>query len=529
MTEQASFTLRNRNPDVLTCIANLSNDEVFTPPDLANQMLDFLTEAWAKDHNGENIWENKDVVFLDPCTKSGIFLREITARLTKGLEKKIPNLEKRVDHILSKQVYGIGITKLTSLLARRSVYCSKNADGEHSIAKSLKSKDGNVWFEKTQHTWIGERCRYCNSAKSIFERSDAFETHAYAFIHTDDIKSWIADKFGEKMQFDVIIGNPPYQLASDGGTRDVPIYQNFIEQAKSLEPRYLSMVIPSRWMTSGLGLTEFRKTMLEDTHIRELVDYPVSSDVFPGVEVKGGVCFFLRDTSYNGECKVTTVRNSEKFGPSLRKLNEYDVFVRDSRALSILRKIISRNEPSINTILARDKEFGWTSNFSDFSENNGANKIPLYYIRSGKRKIGYITKNEVLKSQHLIDYWKILVPKAGSDGGQKIPDAVLGKPLIAPSPSVCTQSFLFFYVNSKDEALSLQSYYASRFFRFLVSLRKITQDATHSTYTWVPLQSWDRVWDDKELYKKYQLNSDEIGYIEYMIKPMDVVSGEEDD
>ena len=167
MTEQASFTLRNRNPDVLTCIANLSNDEVFTPPELANEMLDMLTEAWSKDNNGANLWENKKIKFLDPCTKSGVFLREITTRLTIGLEKEIPNLEKRVDHILSNQVFGIGITKLTSLLARRSVYCSKNADGEHSIAKSLKSKSGNIWFEKTNHLWVGDRCKFCNSAKSL--------------------------------------------------------------------------------------------------------------------------------------------------------------------------------------------------------------------------------------------------------------------------------------------------------------------------------------------------------------------------
>ena len=529
MTEQASFTLRNRNPDVLTCIANLSNDEVFTPPELANEMLDMLTEAWSKDNNGANLWENKKIKFLDPCTKSGVFLREITTRLTIGLEKEIPNLEKRVDHILSNQVFGIGITKLTSLLARRSVYCSKNADGEHSIAKSLKSKSGNIWFEKTNHLWVGDRCKFCNSAKSIFDREDGFETHAYAFIHTDNIKSWISKTFGEGMQFDVIIGNPPYQLASDGGTRDVPIYQNFVEQAKSLEPRYLALVIPSRWMASGLGLTEFRKTMLEDRHIRELVDYPVASDVFPGVEVKAGVCYFLRDSSYKGDCKVTTIRGDEVVGPHIRNLNDYDVFVRDGRAISILQKIIKKNESSINTILARDKEFGWTSNFSGFNEKKKLNDVPLYYIRSAKRNVGYISRKEVLKSTHLIDTWKILVPKAGSDGGQKIPDIVLGKPLIAPSPSVCTQSFLFFYVATEEEAVSVQSYYSTRFFRFLVSLRKITQDATHSTYTWVPLQNWDKKWSDEDLYKKYNLNEEEISYINQMIKPMTLANKDDDE
>ena len=529
MTTQASFTLRSRNPDVLTCIANLSNDEVFTPPELANQMLDMLAEAWAADNNGANIWANKNIRFLDPCTKSGVFLREITTRLTKGLENTIPDLQKRVDHILSKQVFGIGITKITSLLAKRSLYCSKNADGEHSIATSFKSEDGNIWFERTKHSWLGDRCRYCGASKSVFDRADELETHAYAFIHTDNISSRLSEMFGENMQFDVIIGNPPYQLASDGGTRDVPIYQNFVEQAKTLEPRYLIMVIPSRWMASGLGLTEFRQTMLEDRHVRELVDYPVASDVFPGVEVKAGVCYFLRDSAYEGDCKVTTIRGDESSGPHSRNLSQYDVFVRDGRAISILEKVLKHQEPSINSILARDKEFGWTSNFSEFNDKKRLNDIPLYYIRSGKRNIGFISRNEVNKSAHLIDTWKIFVPKAGSDGGQKIPDVVLGRPLIAPSPSVCTQSFLFFYVSSEDEATSLQSYYSTRFFRFLVSLRKITQDATHSTYKWVPIQSWGQIWTDKDLYKKYKLTADEIGYIETMIKPMELVVKGEDE
>ena len=129
MNVQANFTLRGRNPDVLTCIANLSNDEVFTPPEFANRMLDTLAEAWAAGNDGANLWADKTVKFLDPITKSGVFLREITSRLNKGLEKEIPNLQKRVDHILTKQVFGIGITHLTSLLARRSVYCSKHASG----------------------------------------------------------------------------------------------------------------------------------------------------------------------------------------------------------------------------------------------------------------------------------------------------------------------------------------------------------------------------------------------------------------
>ena len=521
MIEQASFALRGRNPDVLTCIANLSNDEVFTPPEFANRMLDTLAGAWAANHKGANLWADKSVKFLDPCTKSGVFLREITSRLTQGLEKEIPNLEKRVNHILTKQVFGIGITQITSLLARRSVYCSKHATGQHSIAKSFTSDDGNIWFKRLKHTWDGDKCKYCGAGKSVFDRAAGLETHAYALIHTDNIKTRLTEIFGGNMQFDVIIGNPPYQLASDGGTRDVPIYQHFVEQAKKLEPRYLAMVIPSRWMASGLGLTEFRQTMLSDRKLRELVDYPAGGDVFPGVEVKAGVCYFLRDASHNGDCNVTTIRSGEVFGPVKRNLGEYDVFVRDAPAVMILRKVLACREPSINTILARDKEFGWTSNFDGFHDKQRSGDVPLYYIRKSKRGMGYIERSAITKSAHLIDTWKLLVPEAYG-AGDTFPHQILGKPIIAPSPSVCTQSFLFFSVDSRKAAESLQSYYRTRFFRFLVCVRKITQHATHSTYVWVPMQTWDRTWTDEALYAKYGITKKEQAYIESQVRAMNL-------
>jgi site-specific DNA-methyltransferase (adenine-specific) len=522
VTGQVAFTLRGRNPDVLTCIANLSNDEVFTPPAFANQMLDVLSEAWAAGNGGANIWADSSVKFLDPCTKSGVFLREITSRLTKGLAEEIPNLEKRVEHILTKQVFGIGITYVTSLLARRSLYCSRHATGKHSIARSFSSDTGNIWFRRTEHAWKSGKCAYCGASQGTFERDEGLETHAYAFIHTNEIGLRLAELFGGEMQFDVIIGNPPYQLASDGGTRDVPIYQMFVEQAKRLEPRYLSMVIPSRWMAGGLGLAEFRQTMLSDRRIRNLVDYPNAAEVFPSVGINGGACYFLWDAEHDGPCNVTSVRAGEVIGPTSRSLDEFDVLVRDSRSLNILRKVLARDEVSINTILARDKEFGWTSNFTGFHDKQRKGDVPLYYIRTMKRAVGYIAREEVTKSENLIDTWKVLVPKVGSGRERERSgvDLVLGPSLIAPAPSVCTQSFLFFYVSSQEEAESLQSYYTTRFFRFLVSLRKITQDATHSTYRWVPIQAWDRRWTDAKLYKKYGLTKEEIAFIEGMIRPM---------
>jgi site-specific DNA-methyltransferase (adenine-specific) len=521
MSEQVAFTLRGRNPDVLTCIANLSNDEVFTPPEFASHMLDTLAEAWAVSHNGANLWADKKVKFLDPCTKTGVFLREITSRLTKGLADEMPDLDKRVNHILTKQVFGIGITNLTSLLARRSVYCSKHANGQHSIAKGFDSEAGNIWFERTEHRWDKGKCLYCGANQMAYGRGEVLETHAYAFIHTNNIKTRVAELFGGEMQFDVIIGNPPYQLGSDGGTRDVPIYQYFVEQAKKLEPRFLTVVIPSRWMASGLGLSEFRQTMLGDRRIRELVDYPAAGDVFPGVEVKAGVCYFLWDASHDGDCNVTTISGGEIVGPVPRNLGEYDVFVRDARAVKILHKVLGRGETSINTILARDKEFGWTSNFDGFHENERSGDVPLYYIRKSKRSVGYIGRSAISKSEKLVDTWKLLVPEAYG-AGDTFPHQILGKPIIAPSPSACTQSFLFFYVSSRKAAESLQSYYRTRFFRFLVSVRKITQHATHSTYVWVPMQAWNRTWTDEALYEKYGITQKEQAYIESQVRAMNL-------
>ena len=361
MTEKSSFALRSRNPDVLTCIANLSNDEVFTPPEFANRMLDTLTKAWAANNKGANLWADKKVKFLDPCTKSGVFLREITSRLTKGLEKEIPNLEKRVNHILTKQVFGIAITQITALLARRSVYCSKYAKGKHSIAKSFSSDDGNIWFKRMEHTWGGDRCEYCGAGRSIFERDEGLETHAYAFIHTDNIKTRLAEIFGGNMQFDVIIGNPPYQLADDGhGTSAAPIYHHFVNQAKALEPRFLSMVVPARWFAGGKGLDEFRSSMLEDDHLRIIEDFPDSNDVFPGTQIKGGICYFLWDKNNRGKVRVTTHDKGETNTPVERLLLEAgtDVFIRYNEALPIIKKIIKVETGSEDSLaLPSNKQF----------------------------------------------------------------------------------------------------------------------------------------------------------------------------
>ena len=370
MSAQAGFALRGRNPDVLTCIANLSNDEVFTPPEFANRMLDTLAEAWAADNGGANIWADKTVRFLDPCTKSGVFLREITSRFTSGLADEIPNLEERVNHILTKQVFGIGITSLTSLLARRSVYCSKHAKGKHSIAKGFANDAGNIWFERMEHTWADGKCAYCGASQKTLDRGEGLETHAYAFIHTDDIKTRVAELFGGDMQFDVIIGNPPYQLGDGGfGTSAAPIYQHFVEQAKALEPRYLSMVIPARWFAGGKGLDEFRESMLADDRLRSVDDYLSAADVFPGVGLKGGVCYFLWDRDNPAMPRHHSFQrrglSSLTATPTSRA---YDVFIRFNEGLSILKKVVAVESGQTQSLSLPehkrfDQPFGSAPNF----------------------------------------------------------------------------------------------------------------------------------------------------------------------
>lgn len=489
-------------------------------------MLDTLAEAWAERHDGADIWSDSTVRFLDPFTKSGIFLREIATRLIKGLEAEIPDLQERVDHILTKQVYGIAITRLTSLLARRSLYCSKYANGPHSVSTKFENESGNIWFERTEHTWVGEKCKFCGSPKRVLDRGDELESHAYAFIHTDNIKARITELFGEDMQFDVIIGNPPYQLkGGGGGTNDSSIYQLFVEQAMDLEPRFLVMVIPSRWLAGGRDMGAFRQRMFSDGRVRELVDYTKMSTAFPGVDFEGGVGYFVWDRDNSGPCRYTLFQGEERLPTVERKLDDHDVFVRDTRALSILNKVLDQREPSISDLISGDTPFGLATNFSEYSEKQNEGCILLYLTHKGKRTQAWVKDSAIKKNRHLISGWKLLLPEAYGERGA-IPAIVLGPPIVALPNSVCTQTYLVAGPFESEEATrSFENYYRTRLFRFLVSLRKITQHALRSTYSWVPQQAWDQTWSDKILYEKYGIAPEEISYIESMIRPMDGSDG----
>lgn len=517
---QASFILQGHNPDVITCIANLSNDEVFTPPEFANEMLDVLESAWSESNGGKSIWESSVVKFLDPSAKSGVYLREIVKRLNDGLAKSIPDLAERVHHILTKQVFGIGITELTSLLTRRTLYCSKNANGVHSIARGFTTPVGNIWFERTEHTWAEQKCKYCGVRKSEYERTLDLETHAYAFNHTDNLQETIEKMFGENMRFDVIIGNPPYQLSDGGATASArPIYHQFIEQAMSLEPSYVVMVTPSRWFAGGKGLDEFRKRMLSDKRLRVIVDYIQEKDAFPNVNINGGVSYFLWDRDHEGDCEITTVAPGSKFGtPLVRPLDQFDIFVRRNESVPILQKVLAKGEKSFSERVSSRKPFGLATDFHGIVAPTAKRNIKFY----GSGKVTWVSRDQLETNQEWVKKWKVLIPRA-SDGNENYPLPIWDQagPFVSGPDEACSETYIVASLaKTKGQAENIAAYMRTRFFRFMVSIRKGTQDNKASLFTFVPEILMDKKWTDEELFKRYSLTKDDITFIESMIREM---------
>lgn len=498
----------NYNPDVLSCLANLSNDEVFTPPEIANRMLDLLPKE---------IWSDSKVKFLDPFCKSGVFLREITKRLLDGLSEEIPDMQERLDHILHYQVYGMAITELTSLVSRRSLYCSKEASSEYSISR-FDEAAGNIAFHEIQHTWNEStgKCIYCGASRDVYERGEDKESHAYQFIHTDNPKELF-----NNMKFDVIIGNPPYQL-NDGGGRDsaaIPLYDKFVQKAKQLAPHFLIMIIPARWYTGGRGLDDFRDNMISDTRLKVIHDYPETDDCFPGLNIRGGVCYFLWDSLYHGDCTIIN-HIKGKMIEMKRPLKEANIplLIRYNQSISIMNKVLKFKEVSLGKYVSTSKPFGMRSNFSDFTSiQTEKHSVKLY--RFGEN--GYVAKKIIVKNEKLIDRYKVLVSKA-SPGGDEYPHSIVSQPIVSEPNSVCTETYLVIKdVDSRIEAENLVSYIKTRFFRFMMSLVKNTQNISKASYTFVPLQDFSHPWTDEMLYRKYKLSSDEIAFIESMIRPME--------
>lgn len=494
----------NYNPDVLNCLANLSSDEVFTPPHLANQILDLLPPS---------LWRNKDAKFLDPVCKSGVFLREIAKRLMKGLEKEIPDRHKRLNHIFQNQLYGIAITELTSLLSRRSVYCSKMANGKYSVCDSFSTKEGNIIFHRIKHTWKNGKCSYCSASQTEYDREDVLETHAYQLIHTDKPNIIFND-----MKFDVVVGNPPYQLSDGGHGRSAgPIYHLFVQQAKKLNPKYLTMIIPSRWFVGGKGLDNFRSEMLNDKRIRTLVDYENSNDVFPGVDVAGGICFFLWNRDSLGECETTSIRSNAPYSTK-RSLNEFPVFIRDSRAIPIIKKVIEHNGKGhyLKDVVTSRKPFGLPTNYEP--KKSG---IPCWFIQ----RIGlkYANKVDVTDDYGIINKWKLLIPKAPIAGQTDFSKPVgfyyEGNIRIAKPGECCTESWIVACAfSSKSKVESFKSYLLTKTVRFLLLQSVISQDVTKQNFLFVPdIADYEKVYTDEELVRKWSITKEEWQYIDSRI------------
>lgn len=486
-------------PDILNCLANLSSDEVFTSPELANRMLDLLPQE---------LFRSPKTRFLDPCSKSGVFLREIAKRLLAGLEEQIPDLQERIDHIMTKQVFGIACTDLTAEMSRRTLYCSKLANGEYSVSTAFGDAQGNLLYERCHHTWNAQgRCEHCGASKGEYLRTDNRETYAYPFIHKS-----IKEIFYKDMQFDVIIGNPPYQLNDGGGTGSsaMPIYHLFVQQAKKLNPCYLSMIIPARWYAGGKGLDDFRTEMLNDNKIKYLVDYFDSAECFPGIDLSGGVCYFLWDKKHDGYCEVTTHRHGNSttlVRPLLEKNSE--TFVRFNEAVTIRRKTLDDFQ-SLESIVSARKPFG-----DIVAKEKGDTKVYAW------PENGNINRSEIRQNKAIVDKYKVCIAKAYGERGD-FPYLVLGKPFIAEPNSCCTETYLV--LDSFDnirQAENMVSYVKTKFFRFLVLLKKNTQNAPRGVYQFVPLQDFSHPWTDEMLYKKYSLTQDEIAFIESMIRPME--------
>ncbi len=498
-------TMSSYNPDVLSCLANLSSDEVFTPPQLANKMLDLLPL---------NIWSDPNAKFLDPACKTGVFLREIAKRLNTGLEEIIPNHYERISHIMNYQIFGIAITELTGLISRRSLYCSKTANGKYSVCTDFYNEEGNIHFQRIKHTWQDDRCVCCGASKSNYARGEELETHAYEFIHTENSEEIF------NVKFDVIIGNPPYQLSDGGGsgTSAIPIYNLFVTNAKKLNPKYLIMIIPSRWFAGGKGLDEFRNEMLHDNRIRQIHDFIEATDCFPGVQIKGGVCYFLWNRDNPGNCIVKTYKNGTDNTPLERPLLEKnsDVFIRYNEAISIFHKVLSFSETSMERLVSTRKPFGLPSTFRGLDCCEGH---CLRVFQNGG--VSYIERSKLSSGKDFIDTWKVFIPFLGS-GSDSFPHQILGKPFIGEPGTICTETYLLIgFFSSREECKNVISYISTKFFRFMVLLKKPSQNATKKVYSFVPLQDFSEPWTDEKLYKKYGLIKEEIDFIEKMVRPMD--------
>jgi site-specific DNA-methyltransferase (adenine-specific) len=520
-------------PDVLETLAQLPNDDVYTPPKVVAAMLDILPE---------HVWSEASYTWLDPATKSGIYLREVFKRLMVSLAEWEPDGAKRREHILRNMLYGAATTQLNGDIARRTLYQTKNATGVGvkdpalaDLVVHFDDPDGNILYVETEHT-LDRKEQFCTTcrapAKLIRERRESF---AYSFIHGTYPAKEVAE-----MKFDVIIGNPPYQIGMDDGKGNrtaniTPLYNLFVEKAIAMNPRYVVMITPSRWFAGGKGLVDYRGRMIADRRLRTLVDNPKLYDVFPQAEIKGGVSYFLWDRDHDGDCEFSTRVEGLIRDTSTRDLRlGRGIVLRDNFGAEIVGKIASdplEKGSLADKVSARDP-FGQAikTNYDGHEEKKtgtiweaydepGEGRIPLVYIN----KVRYVQRGALQRKKEWVDRCKVLIPMAGDGHGRDV-SFVIGEPLALAPGSACTQSYLV--AGTFDTAAEAEHYayfLTTKFVRFLILQRKISQHLTNTRFAFVPLLEMTRRWADADLYERFNLTSDEIAYIERVIGPREPI------
>lgn len=536
MDNKSKALQSKRDYDILNMLNSISNFEIFTPFEVAQNMVNLLPE---------DVFKDPSYKFLDPCVKSGIFLREIIYKLNdnlplikytdpySGITYDLSDKKERISHILRNMIYGIAISELTAYVSRRTLYGVMDANVDKELeflnSKLLSKKqdinsddlhfndyyDYKIFNTKDRNGYEKEgNIFYPNDETNI----DNEDTH-YPFINETEHKFINLIKEG-KVKFNIIIGNPPYQQ-NDGGNESSakPIYQHFINNGLNLKPKHICMIIPSRWMLGGKGLDKFRKQMFLDKKIKKIVDFFNEKDCFPGVTVEGGVCYFIRsEDNSDGICEFTNIINGESITIK-RKLWNETIFLRDNNSFNIIKKINFENNLS-NIVMSRNT-FGFLTNFKDFNKIYINDYIKIFLKENKKTIEGYIDKNKIEKNKDLIYKYKVVTGKAYGGAG-KVPNNVFSKPFILKPNEICSESFLVLGIyNSEEEAIKYVNLLKTKFVRFLVFLLRISNTVKKDNFKLVPFLETSIDWNDEKLYSYFNLSKEEIEYIEKTIKPME--------
>lgn len=467
----ADYLHTKGNEDIFDYIPPQKTNQIFTPKRVVKMMVDLLQE------NAPDIFKSQETRFIDLYCKSGLYLTELVKRLFVGLADEIPNEDERVKWILENQVYGVAPSHIIYNMVKNYVF-----DGFPEVS--------------TQNV---------------------LELDLIPVAKEGRVKEVLEERFGEEMKFDVIIGNPPYQEL-DGGAQSSarPVYHLFISEGIALQPKLISMITPSRWFSGGKGLGAFREVMLQESRLRIIVDFPNAAEVFSNVEIKGGVNYFLWDRDHRGDVEVRTIIKNKIVSIDSRPLlvKGIDTFIRHNDAVSILEKVQLKKEKSFSSIVSVRQPFGLPTNFESFDNyEDDENSIMLFSYLSAYK----ISRDLITRNVEYLDKYKVYIPYAWGSGN---PMSDMPDPLVGSPGTGCTETYLLIGpFETKKEAENVVSYIKTRFFRFLVMLIKNTQHATRKVYSLVPMQDFSKPWNDEELFARYGLSSEEIEYINSMVRP----------